>query len=415
MSQHDWQTWSRHASSVRAYLRSAEWREEERADVLAETALAASAVTPRRQDDPGVRSFFVGFAANLLRRRRREELKRSELSGHLELVPPPPADPQAALEQREELAKVWEAIAALPETQQQLLRLLALEGLSPSEAARRLGIPEATARTRLFQARRNLEARLERRPPARRARGALLLLALALLLMGGAALARVLLPLVRRLVVEASASTKSTQHLAPRPEAHPRASDPPSLAPPAPMETMAREEAPPAHEAQHTTPRARAVEPRPLTAPPLVDAPSSDAVPTEKRASPEAPAADAPRGATGSPLAMGNEGRSALATASPPASDTALYSTALAAHLRHDAPTAVAAWTAFLSAAPRGPLEAEARFRRAQARTWLGDWALARGELEALLPAVVGTGLEDDIERLLARAPRQGAEQVTQP
>ena len=384
MSEHDWQRWSTHVSSVRAYLRSVEWREDERAEVLSEMALSAPAVTPRRQDDSGVRSFFVGFAANLLRRRRREELRERALAGHLELVPAPPPDPEATFEQREELARVWAAIASLPEAQQQMLRLLAIDGLSPSEAARQLGIPEATARTRLYQARKNLEARLDRRPVARRTRAAHLLLALALLLVGGAALATA--------VLEAFSPAR---HQAPG-GGHRSGTPPPT-------------ETPPPSPASDTP---EAAAPRTPSPPPAPDATEASPLP-HAPAPPEAPHSSAQRDADlgrGKAQAAPTSQEELRPLAAPPvepapALDTKSYQVALTAHLGHDAPAAIAAWTAFLATGPRGPLEAEARFRRAEARTWVGDWATAQRELKDLLPAVLGTGLEEDIERLLAAAP----------
>jgi RNA polymerase sigma-70 factor (ECF subfamily) len=404
MSHHDWQRWSTHAPSVRAYLRSVEWREDERAEVLSETALAASAVTPRRDDEPGIRSFFIGFAANLLRRRRRAEHQERSLSGHLELVPSPPPDPEATYEHREELAQVWTAIASLPEAQQEMLRLLAIDGLSPSQAAQKLGIPDATARTRLFQARKSLESRLGRRPTGRRTRAAHLLLALALLLLGGAALATVVLPLVRRLVetaptpVQRSTPSRRSTHGADRPEAPKTAPTPPSRGP---LPSPASSPAPTGD--RHLQGGLG------LPLPPLVAVPEPEETPSG--ATVEAlPARPSRQGRPVQPAPVVRAPR--LSTASrgqlrePSAQvDAERYQVALKAHFGHDASAAIAAWSAFLETATGGPLETEARFRRAEARTWLGDWASARDELGALLPTALGTGLEEDIERLLSHAP----------
>ncbi len=446
MSQHDWQRWSTHASSVRAYLRSVEWREDERAEVLSETALSASAVTPRRQDDSGVRSFFVGFAANLLRRRRKEELRERTLAGHLELVPSPPPDPEATFEQREELAQVWAAIASLPEAQQQMLRLLAIDGLSPSEAARQLGIPEATARTRLFQARKNLDSRLGRQPTGRRTRAAHLLLALALLLIGGAALATAVLPFVRRLTqtsskpqqestprgarrggsaTKESAAPPAAESVTPAPDPSlPRAvpvpaEGEPTLAPGPGAEPSDHEAAAESHGrgdivTVHASAEERAL-PRPSRRP--SSTPSRSPMADESRELPAPPLVAAseepmvtpsrdPVGARAvNPAAAGTRAGHETGPSSAAIIDADRFERALAAHRGHDGHAAVAAWTAFLVTGPRGSLETEARFRRAEARTWLGDWATARGELEALLPMAAGTGLKEDIDRLLALEP----------
>ncbi len=53
------------------------------------------------------------------------------------------------------------AIAALPAVERELLLLVAWEGLSPTEAADVVGVPAATARTRLFRARARLRDSLD--------------------------------------------------------------------------------------------------------------------------------------------------------------------------------------------------------------------------------------------------------------
>ena len=54
-----------------------------------------------------------------------------------------------------------EALAGLRDGDRELLMLVGMEGLSPSEAAQVLGISMVTTRTRLHRARRRLRARLQ--------------------------------------------------------------------------------------------------------------------------------------------------------------------------------------------------------------------------------------------------------------
>jgi RNA polymerase sigma-70 factor, ECF subfamily len=126
-------------------------------EVVAETFLVAW----RRLTDvpPGdeARLWLYGTARNVLAnqvrgsRRRdalterlREELRR-KLPGH-----------QAATG-----GAVFEALAGLSEADRELLTLIGWEELSPTQAARALGITPFAARTRLHRARRRLRARLD--------------------------------------------------------------------------------------------------------------------------------------------------------------------------------------------------------------------------------------------------------------
>lgn len=70
------------------------------------------------------------------------------------------ADDVAAIEARIDAERTarraHDAVGALPEGERALFELVALEGLTPSEAARALGLRAATARMRLTRARRKL-------------------------------------------------------------------------------------------------------------------------------------------------------------------------------------------------------------------------------------------------------------------
>jgi RNA polymerase sigma-70 factor (ECF subfamily) len=55
---------------------------------------------------------------------------------------------------------VLDALATMSDADRELLMLVAMEELSPSEAARVLGVSTMAARTRLHRARRRLRARL---------------------------------------------------------------------------------------------------------------------------------------------------------------------------------------------------------------------------------------------------------------
>ena len=70
------------------------------------------------------------------------------------------ADPQANALRRELLSKIQEALGALPAQLRTTLVLRELEGLSYEELAARLGIPKGTVMSRLFHARKKMQALL---------------------------------------------------------------------------------------------------------------------------------------------------------------------------------------------------------------------------------------------------------------
>ena len=72
-----------------------------------------------------------------------------------------PADPKAGTEEQavaaEEHRELREAIARLPEDQQEALVMTQLEGVSYEEAARRLGVSEGTVKSRVNRAKAKLK------------------------------------------------------------------------------------------------------------------------------------------------------------------------------------------------------------------------------------------------------------------
>jgi RNA polymerase sigma-70 factor (ECF subfamily) len=132
---------------------------DDAADVVAETFLAA---WRRLADVPigsDARLWLFGAARNVVanhdrsarRRDRLTERLRDELSRGLPAHRVPEAGP------------FLEALADLPEPDRELLMLIGWEELTPTEAARALGITSPAARARLHRARRRLRARLAER------------------------------------------------------------------------------------------------------------------------------------------------------------------------------------------------------------------------------------------------------------
>ncbi|MFB6679024.1 RNA polymerase sigma factor [Streptomyces sp. NPDC056390] len=107
------------------------------------------------------RAWLFGVARNVLARHW-QQLARDP--GAPPAGDPAGSDPWQAVDQRLDAVAAGPSIrrmlAELPETERELLLLVAWEGLTPTEAATVVGIPAGTARSRLHRARARLRARL---------------------------------------------------------------------------------------------------------------------------------------------------------------------------------------------------------------------------------------------------------------
>ena len=114
-------------------------------------------------DDP--RPWLFVTARNLLMAERRQSARRSQADRAL-------ARPEATIPAVESAdPAVTRALHTLPERDREALLLVAWEDLTPTQAARALGISAVAFRVRLLRARRRLEARLrENDHPAAMAR-----------------------------------------------------------------------------------------------------------------------------------------------------------------------------------------------------------------------------------------------------
>jgi RNA polymerase sigma factor (sigma-70 family) len=135
-----------------ALRRSAE--PQDAADVVAETFLVAWRRLGEVPAGAEARLWLYATARRVLANHRRGSKRRTRLAERLrdelrqQLPPPVSGHP------------VLEALAAMAEPDRELLMLVGMEELGPSEAARVLGISAVAARTRLHRARRRLRARL---------------------------------------------------------------------------------------------------------------------------------------------------------------------------------------------------------------------------------------------------------------
>jgi RNA polymerase sigma factor, sigma-70 family len=131
------------------------------ADLTAEVFVAVlDSSHTYRPDRGGETAWLYGVAHNVLRAERRRaarELRaRGRIVGHRLLDPDDIAHLEERIDAEEPARRILQAMAELPEGERALLELVAVDGLTPAEAAAALGIRPGTARVRLHRARRAL-------------------------------------------------------------------------------------------------------------------------------------------------------------------------------------------------------------------------------------------------------------------
>lgn len=131
-------------------------------DVVSLTFLEAWRLRDRVDVDGGsgsLRPWLLGIATNVARNVRRAARRHA---GALTRLPAPEAVPDFAEEvvtrvrDREQLARVRTALAALRQPEREVLALCVWSGLDYAEAAAALGVPVGTVRSRLSRARAKL-------------------------------------------------------------------------------------------------------------------------------------------------------------------------------------------------------------------------------------------------------------------
>jgi RNA polymerase sigma-70 factor (ECF subfamily) len=128
------------------------------ADLVAETYLVLWRRIGRLPaDEDGARAWAFGVAGGVLRNHRRGVRRRLALADRLRDSLQEPAEPAEPAGR----PLIRAALAQLNEEDQELVTLIAWDGLSPTQAAQALGIEPGAARVRLHRARRRLRAALQ--------------------------------------------------------------------------------------------------------------------------------------------------------------------------------------------------------------------------------------------------------------
>jgi RNA polymerase sigma-70 factor (ECF subfamily) len=154
----------RHSAAVLAYARRRVDSAEDAEDVVVEVFATA---WRRRADMPDeALPWLYATAANVIAHVIRSDSRRTRLGARLATVRPlreESEDPADIVVAATSASTVSAALDDLSESDAELLRLWAWEGLEPSEIAAVLGCSPGTARTRMHRARARLREALARR------------------------------------------------------------------------------------------------------------------------------------------------------------------------------------------------------------------------------------------------------------
>jgi RNA polymerase sigma-70 factor, ECF subfamily len=132
-------------------------------DVVHQLFIKLPQIAPSYDGRSNCRGWLCGIAVRLALRHRRGTGRFRRMLGAFAntVAGRSTRDPEREAIGSQDLGALARALARLSEKKRVIFLLVEVEGLSAEEAARTLGIPGATARTRLFHARRELQAALE--------------------------------------------------------------------------------------------------------------------------------------------------------------------------------------------------------------------------------------------------------------
>lgn len=152
----------RHREPIFRLIRGYVGNADDALDLVQESFTSAYLHLDRYDQSRPLRAWLSRIAINKCRdwARRRKVRRLLVAAGSLTRaaaeVPDPAPAASDALSDREELERLWEAIAELPANLKEPLILRTIEGLSQAETADVLGISEKAVETRLYRARSRL-------------------------------------------------------------------------------------------------------------------------------------------------------------------------------------------------------------------------------------------------------------------
>jgi RNA polymerase sigma-70 factor (ECF subfamily) len=151
-----------HHVHVRAFARRLLGDESAAEDLVQETFLTLPRAVARFRGESSLRTFLVSIAVRHVSHHVRAATRRRNAMARLSREPHVSGRAPDEDEERRRLANaLLRALDTLPVDQRVAVVLCEVEGRTSAEAARIVGAPEATVRTRLFHAKRKLAVLLE--------------------------------------------------------------------------------------------------------------------------------------------------------------------------------------------------------------------------------------------------------------
>lgn len=153
----------RHAAKVRGFARRMLHDDVAAEDVVHDAFVALPKAVSRFRGDCALDTFLISIAVNMCRRRlRSRERGRRAVETLTHQVEEPVETPEAETRRRQLAAALRRGLETLSVDHREVFVLCAVEERTSVEVGEILDIPAATVRTRLFHARKQLRAFLER-------------------------------------------------------------------------------------------------------------------------------------------------------------------------------------------------------------------------------------------------------------
>lgn len=153
----------RYFDAITRFFRNKVCSDDDVAELVSQTFLGCTSGKDRFRGDASVRQYLYSIAQNVLRKYIRARYKRhSELLDFAtvcvqELAP---ASLSSIVAHKREAQSLVQALREIPVEDQVVLELMYFEGLSGSELAGVLGLPEGTVRGRLARGKQRLRERI---------------------------------------------------------------------------------------------------------------------------------------------------------------------------------------------------------------------------------------------------------------
>lgn len=153
----------RYFDAMTRFFRNKVCSEDDVAELVGQTFLGCTTGKDRYRGDANVRQFLYAIAQNVLRKYIRGRYKRQSEGVDFAAVcvqDVEPASPSSIIAHKREAQSLVQALREIPVEDQVVLELMYFEGLSGSELAGVLGLPEGTIRGRLSRGKQRLREKV---------------------------------------------------------------------------------------------------------------------------------------------------------------------------------------------------------------------------------------------------------------